>query len=372
MIGRPSASAPLTGAQREASDPRASAWVEASAGTGKTQVLTARVLRLLLGGTAPSRILCLTFTKAAAAEMATRLARRLGDWTVAEDDVLADEIAELTGAVPDGLLLGRARRLFARVLDAPGGMRIMTIHAFCQSVLRRFPLEAGVAPHFTVLDEAMADELMAEARDAVLRAEASMPALGDPLARIAAWVDEDGFAELMGGLAKERGRLGRALEAHGGIEGLAAAIRARHGVAGVKDEAELLAAACAEGAFDRAALEAAAQALLAGGKSDTKCGRAIADCMAVWVNASAGSAGCSSVSPVKRRAYRPRQHVARVGFRQELRPLFQLAVVDDRVVGVTRGVENPCARPMFPHRHGDVAAGHAAGQDHVGQDQVDR
>ncbi|MCK6453080.1 MAG: double-strand break repair helicase AddA, partial [Alphaproteobacteria bacterium] len=280
MIGRPSASAPLTGAQREASDPRASAWVEASAGTGKTQVLTARVLRLLLGGTAPSRILCLTFTKAAAAEMATRLARRLGDWTVAEDDVLADEIAELTGAVPDGLLLGRARRLFARVLDAPGGMRIMTIHAFCQSVLRRFPLEAGVAPHFTVLDEAMADELMAEARDAVLRAEASMPALGDPLARIAAWVDEDGFAELMGGLAKERGRLGRALEAHGGIEGLAAAIRARHGVAGVKDEAELLAAACAEGAFDRAALEAAAQALLAGGKSDTKCGRAIADFLA--------------------------------------------------------------------------------------------
>src|SRR5262249_26633318 len=167
-----------------------------------------------------------------------------------------------------------------RVLDAPGGMSIMTIHAFCQSVLRRFPLEAGVAPHFTVLEEAAADELMQEARETVLRAEGSMPGLGDPVARIAAWVDEDGFAELMNMLARERTRLARALDGAGGVEGLAAAIRTRHGVADLKDEATLLEVACAEGAFDRAALVAASQALLQGGVSDIPRGRAIVDWLA--------------------------------------------------------------------------------------------
>ena len=138
----------MTPAQHRASDPAASVWVGASAGTGKTKVLTDRVLRLLLGGTAPERILCLTFTRAAAAEMALRITRDLARWTVADDDALAASLKVLTGAEPAQATLDRARRLFAAVLDVPDGLKIQTIHAFCQSLLRRFPLEAGRCSQF--------------------------------------------------------------------------------------------------------------------------------------------------------------------------------------------------------------------------------
>ncbi|HSR72720.1 MAG TPA: UvrD-helicase domain-containing protein, partial [Kiloniellales bacterium] len=151
-------------AQRPAAQPARSLWVAASAGTGKTKVLTDRVLSLMLHGTPPGRILCLTFTKAAAAEMANRLAQRLGRWATADDATLTEEIAGLLGHAPDAETLVRGRRLFARVLDAPGGMKILTIHAFCQSLLRRFPLEAGIAPHFQVLDERSAGEMLVQAR----------------------------------------------------------------------------------------------------------------------------------------------------------------------------------------------------------------
>ncbi|MGQ0674554.1 MAG: UvrD-helicase domain-containing protein [Rhodospirillales bacterium] len=277
----------LTPDQLAAADPEVSAWVEASAGTGKTQVLTARVLRLLLGGAKPTRILCLTFTKAAAAEMATRIAERLGVWTVVPDETLRDEIESLGHADIDRRTLALARRLFAQVLDAPGGMRIMTIHAFCQSVLQRFPLEAGLAPHFTVLDEREAKALMREARDALLGAEGAEPALGDPVAGVAAWAGEDEFAKLLENLARERGRLAGAIEAHGGVEGLTKAIRKRHGVGKVKSDAEIVAAASADGAFDRPALARAAQALLRGSKTDTGRGQAIADWLATDASARA-------------------------------------------------------------------------------------
>lgn len=270
----------LTHPQRRAIDPAASVWVEASAGTGKTQVLTARVLRLLLGGTAPTRILCLTFTKAAAAEMHARIADRLSLWAMADDDRLGADIAALEGGAPGAALMGRARRLFARVLDAPGGLRIMTIHAFCQSVLRRFPLEAGVAPNFAVLDDVSAGELMQGARDALLRAEGPAPALGDPLRLVAEQASEEDFAGLMELLARERGRLARALDITGGIEGLARALRARHGVADVASDAALVGAAAAEGAFDRKGLAAACRALLQGSETDAQRGQAIADWLA--------------------------------------------------------------------------------------------
>ncbi len=138
-------------AQRVASDPAVSAFVGASAGSGKTKLLTDRLLRLMLAGNppehSPGRILCLTFTRAAAAEMALRLQARLGEWVVMSETALDKALAEL-GFVPDTALSARARKLFAEVLDLPGGMRISTIHAFCQSVLRRFPLEAALSPHF--------------------------------------------------------------------------------------------------------------------------------------------------------------------------------------------------------------------------------
>ncbi|MEM1265350.1 MAG: double-strand break repair helicase AddA [Pseudomonadota bacterium] len=143
-----------TSLQRRAADPGASSWVAANAGSGKTRVLTDRVARLLLRGTAPDRILCLTYTKAAAAEMQTRLFRRLGDWAMMSDEALRAALADLgerTAAITDADLT-RARTLFARALEAPGGLKIQTIHAFCDRLLRRFPLEAGVPPLFSVLD----------------------------------------------------------------------------------------------------------------------------------------------------------------------------------------------------------------------------
>ena len=128
-------------AQRLAANPAVSAFVAASAGSGKTKLLTDRLLRLMLAGTEPGRILCLTFTRAAAAEMAIRLRSALARWVILNDAALDDELLALdVPCRPE--TRNRARGLFAMVLDLPGGMRINTIHAFCQSLLRRFPLEA--------------------------------------------------------------------------------------------------------------------------------------------------------------------------------------------------------------------------------------
>jgi len=120
-----------TGLQRRASDPEASVWVNASAGTGKTKVLTDRVLTLMLHGTPPERLLCLTFTKAAAAEMRNRLAKALQDWATCSEEQLEKRLYDLLGRRPDAAQSLRARQLLARVLDSPGGMKIQTIHSFC-------------------------------------------------------------------------------------------------------------------------------------------------------------------------------------------------------------------------------------------------
>jgi ATP-dependent helicase/nuclease subunit A len=139
--------------QVQAAEPTASTWLSANAGSGKTRVLTDRVARLLLRGVEPQRILCLTYTKAAASEMQNRLFKRLGEWAMKDDAELADALRELGEAVPaDRDLLARARRLFARALETPGGLKIQTIHAFCAALLRRFPLEAAVAPDFAEVD----------------------------------------------------------------------------------------------------------------------------------------------------------------------------------------------------------------------------
>ncbi|WP_210528487.1 double-strand break repair helicase AddA [Rubellimicrobium arenae] len=145
---------PAAERQRQAADPLASTWLSANAGSGKTRVLTDRVARLLLAGVDPANILCLTYTKAAAAEMQTRLFRRLGGWAMKEDDQLIEELRLL--GLTEGLEpvnLREARRLFAQALETPGGLKIQTIHAFCASLLRRFPLEAGVSPQFRELDD---------------------------------------------------------------------------------------------------------------------------------------------------------------------------------------------------------------------------
>lgn len=153
----------LTGEQAQASHPRSHVWLSASAGTGKTAVLSARVLRLLLSGVAPERILCLTFTKAGAAEMAERVHSRLARWVQGESvDVARDLMALGEDPGPDSI--ARARLLFARVLDATGGgLRIQTIHSFCQALLAAFPMEAGLVPGFKPLDDRGQAELSRKA-----------------------------------------------------------------------------------------------------------------------------------------------------------------------------------------------------------------
>ncbi len=149
---------PLRPAQNRAANPWDNAWVSASAGTGKTQVLTARVLRLLLTGAPPERILCLTFTKAAAAEMQGRIFERLTRWVRCDDAGLDTDLRAL-GEEPDDEVRARARQLFARVVDARGGLAVQTFHSFAQSLLAGFPVEAGIAPGFSVLDDRTGVEL---------------------------------------------------------------------------------------------------------------------------------------------------------------------------------------------------------------------
>ncbi len=161
--------------QRAASDPAASAWVAANAGSGKTHVLAQRVIRLLLRGTAPEKILCLTYTKAAAANMANRVFEQLARWTPLSDDELDEEIRKIEGRKPDAMRRLHARRLFAQALDTPGGLKVQTIHAFCTRLLHQFPFEADVAARFEVLEERTQSELIDRLRMAVLMQGAAQP-----------------------------------------------------------------------------------------------------------------------------------------------------------------------------------------------------
>ncbi|MEQ8284052.1 double-strand break repair helicase AddA [Thalassospira sp.] len=256
--------------QRNASDPNASVWVSASAGAGKTKVLSDRVLRLMLSGTEPHRILCLTFTKAAAAEMANRVNERLGRWATMEDRELHDDLTNLAGTAPSGDETMRARQLFARVLDAPGGMKIQTIHAFCQSLLRRFPLEAGLAPHFEIMDDRTAAETMADVQEEVLAFARSGrdDDLAKALSIVTGQVREGAFGEVMSELARERGRLKRMLANIGGANRMRDAVYAALGVPVGVSEETILAKALSDDAFDRDGLMRGLAALEAGTKTD--------------------------------------------------------------------------------------------------------
>ncbi|WP_395665530.1 UvrD-helicase domain-containing protein [Methylocella sp.] len=171
--------------QRDAADPAASVWVSANAGSGKTHVLTQRVMRLLLQGTQPSRILCLTFTKAAAANMSARVFRLLAEWTRLDDDALRRSI-EATGAKAPGREdLAEARRLFARTVETPGGLKIQTIHAFCERLLHLFPFEANAPARFEVADDERRDELLARARREALERARTDEAFGALVDRVA-------------------------------------------------------------------------------------------------------------------------------------------------------------------------------------------
>jgi ATP-dependent helicase/nuclease subunit A len=154
--------------QARVAQPRANAWVSANAGSGKTFVLSRRVLRLLLDGAQPETILCLTYTKAAAAEMRHRVTGILAGWARADEAELEDALFKLLDYRPSGAEKLKARSLFAHALDTPGGLKINTIHAFCEAVLQRFPREAGVPVNFSVIEDEAATALLAEAREGVI------------------------------------------------------------------------------------------------------------------------------------------------------------------------------------------------------------
>ncbi|HUO02269.1 MAG TPA: double-strand break repair helicase AddA [Rhizomicrobium sp.] len=212
-----------------ASDPNLSAWVAANAGAGKTYTLANRVARLLLADARPEKILCLTFTKAAAAEMQHRLFKQLGEWAMLPDDVLTEKIAEI-GAVPDNL--PKARRLFAKALETPGGLKVLTLHAFCQLVLTRFPIEAGVTPGFEVLDDAAARALVADARQKVLeRAGSGDAKLAEAVAYLAIEKGEARLNDtLAAALGNDRRKMDRFFERLSGRDFEDAVWRA-HGIA---------------------------------------------------------------------------------------------------------------------------------------------
>jgi len=180
--------------QVQAARPDASTWLSANAGSGKTRVLTDRVARLLLEGVQPQHVLCLTYTKAAASEMQNRLFKRLGSWAMRDDSALKAELLELgvEGAI-DTERLNSARTLFARAIETPGGLKIQTIHSFCSSLLRRFPLEAGVSPLFKEMEDRAAAMLreeivdqMAEGEDAPLIHDFARHFTGDDIAALTA------------------------------------------------------------------------------------------------------------------------------------------------------------------------------------------
>lgn len=263
--------------QRRAADPGVSAWVSASAGTGKTKVLTDRVLSLLVAGSAPEKLLCLTFTRAAAAEMENRIANRLGAWTMMADKGLRKQLALLLGYKPDKVQMQTARQLFARVLDTPGGMNIQTIHAFCQSVLRRFPLEADLTPHFKLMDERDSDELLHQARETVLahiQTGAESP-LAMAIGEVTQHLHESKFPEILATLTRERGRLARLIDEADGIGNLVSRVFHRLGVSPEETEDTIFAEAGNPANADEIGLRTAIEVLLTGAKTDIRRGELI-------------------------------------------------------------------------------------------------
>ncbi|MER9179427.1 double-strand break repair helicase AddA [Mesorhizobium sp. M0767] len=203
--------------QASASDPRNSAWVSANAGSGKTHVLAQRVIRLLLRGTDPSKILCLTYTRAAAANMSNRVFSTLSQWTALGDAELSTRIEALDGRQPDRETMRRARRLFAEALETPGGLKIQTIHAFCESVLHQFPLEANIPAHFEMLDPQMEASLFAAARrDMISGGVAGDAALSDAFATVLERGGEHGLDALLAEIVRKRDGLRAFITAAGG------------------------------------------------------------------------------------------------------------------------------------------------------------
>ena len=264
--------------QRIAADPSLSAFVTANAGSGKTKTLIDRVARLLLAGAKPETILCVTYTKAAASEMQRRLFQVLGSWSVDDDKTLRRALADLQDLPPDSFdprQLSEARSLFAQALETPGGLKIQTIHAFCEKLLRRFPLEAGVSPRFRVMDDSAAAAVAGAARRMVARlALSGANDVADAYARMSVSLDFQSFEAMFADFEARRGPLADFLRREGGLEGALAWVWRAVDVPRGSDPEALAAEAMA--AMDRGLWREAAEVLRLGTATDQKCGQQLA------------------------------------------------------------------------------------------------
>lgn len=262
--------------QRLAADPNASVWVSASAGSGKTKVLIDRLLRLLLPntqgekGSPVNKILCLTFTKAGAGEMSIRLRDTLADW--ASCDNLEEKLQDLLGSPPTKPQLTCARLLLGDVLDSPFGLQIMTIHAFCQSVLGRFTLEAGLSAGFKAIEEVESKRILTKSIDDVLkkvtREQGSIN--HDAFVNITNSVGQAGFSELFASLASQRSRIQKIANKNWGAHGLKSEIRQYLNAPLDKTHDDVLNSACDDEAFDVENMRIASGILLDNGKKVAK------------------------------------------------------------------------------------------------------
>ena len=237
--------------QLTTSDPTRSVWVSANAGSGKTHVLTQRVIRLLLSGADPSRLLCLTFTKAAAAEMAVRVFSQLGEWVLLPEAKLNRELKILDGEIPSDARRARARRLFALALETPGGLKIQTVHAFCERLLHQFPFEAGVAGHFHVLEETAAKVLIGDARRKVLgKAAADLGGpLGQALRRVVLTASDRSHEDAIAELIEDRSAFERWIGAAGSLDDALVDLRRALRLASAAAPEEVEAAIVGESSF---------------------------------------------------------------------------------------------------------------------------
>lgn len=211
----------VTTVQAEAADPDASVFVSANAGSGKTHVLAQRVIRLLLAGVDPAKILCITFTKAAAANMADRVFGQLAGWISLDDPALDAKLKGLGVKSITSRDREQARKLFAAALDTPGGLKVETIHAFCTRLLQRFPFEAGVPAHFSVLDDRATDELLDRSTMAVLLDATAAPNSppGRALTSALAAAADQTLRDLVREAVFRRHALTAWIDAHGGLQG---------------------------------------------------------------------------------------------------------------------------------------------------------
>jgi ATP-dependent helicase/nuclease subunit A len=223
---------PVRDAQARASDPATSAFVSANAGSGKTHVLVQRVIRLLLAGVPPEKILCLTFTKAAAANMAERVFKTLGHWVTLDDDTLDAAIHDAGIAHPTERLRKSARELFACALETPGGLKVQTIHALCTRLLQQFPFEANVPARFTVLDDRDQTEMMERASLAVMLDASRAPdsAIGRALLAAMANAADVTFKDVVREACLSRDHFMAWTDAAGGAEAAAAQVSALLGI----------------------------------------------------------------------------------------------------------------------------------------------